>query len=293
MSTTDTAGGLGASRRFLVVLGLIVLAGFGLRVVYVLTVTNEEPTTRVYDATYYELQARAIAEGHGYVDPFLLQAEGRSLPAADHPPLTVFAIVPAAFIGDESTSRLAMRMTMVLFGTTTIALIGLLTRRLTYRWAGDAAGIVAAGIAALDPNLWMNDGLVMSEALSVLITVVLVALTYRVLRTGATWRTVLALGVVSGLGILARAEFVLYVPFLVVPALWVGARSNRPRAVALSAAACATALLVLAPWLAFNLSRFERPTFLSTNDGLSLAGANCDFTFSGSHLAWVTVFEPC
>jgi hypothetical protein len=34
-----------ASTRFLVILALVVLAGFGLRVVYVLTVTRHEPAS--------------------------------------------------------------------------------------------------------------------------------------------------------------------------------------------------------------------------------------------------------
>jgi asparagine N-glycosylation enzyme membrane subunit Stt3 len=48
----------------------------------------------------------------------------------------------------------------VAIGTCTIVVIGLVANRL----AGPRAGLLAAGIAAVYPNLWMNDGLVMSEA---------------------------------------------------------------------------------------------------------------------------------
>ncbi len=290
MSATPDVARPPASTRFLVILALIVLAGFGLRVVYVLAVTRHEPASHEYDADYYQRQARSIATGFGFFDdPFTQAREHRHEPAADHPPLTVIALVPAAAIDDLGSSRLAMRFTMVVIGTGTIALIGLLTRQL----AGDAAGLVAAGIAALDPNLWVNDGLVMSEALSVLLTVALLSIVFHVLRRGASWYSVAALGAVSALGILTRAEFVLYVPFLVLPALWIAARGDRGRAVRFGAVACAIALLVLSPWIAFNLSRFEKPTLLSTNEGVALAAANCDGMYYGSHIGWVDTGPFC
>jgi 4-amino-4-deoxy-L-arabinose transferase-like glycosyltransferase len=279
------------SHRFSIVLALIVVAAFGLRVVYVVTVAREESKTHLYDATYYELQARSIAQGDGFFDdPFLLYRHpDRHEPAADHPPFTTLALLPAALVADPDASNLAMRLTMVVIGTATVALIGLLTRRL----AGDTAGLVAAGIAALDPNLWMNDGLIMAEALSVLITVALVAMAFRVMRGGASWRWVVALGVVSGIGVLTRAELALYVPFLVFPALWIGSRDQRGKAVGMMAGACVVVALVLAPWVGYNLSRFEQPTLLSTNDGVALLGASCDTTYFGSAVGWASVFAPC
>src|SRR5207237_3008176 len=45
--------------------------------------------------------------------------------------------------------------------------------------------------------------------------------------------------------------------------------------------ALVAALVVMAPWVGFNLARFRDPTFLSTNDGLTLAGANCDAMYHG------------
>lgn len=286
--------------RFFAVLALVVLAGFSLRVAYVVTVTRDDD--HLYDATYYELQARAIANGNGYTDPFvLLRDPDRHEPAADHPPLTVFALLPAAFVEDRDTSQVAMRLTMVVFGTATIALVGLLARRLATDHPGDrfgdrfgdAVGITAAVLAALDPNLWMNDGLIMSETLSVLLTVAVLAMVYRVLRGGASWRWLLALGAVTGLGMLARAEFALYLPFLVVPAVWIGARGDRRGALRASAIAIGATVLVVTPWVAFNLSRFEDPTLISTNDGLAIAAANCPGTYGGSLLGWGDVFPPC
>jgi hypothetical protein len=45
----------------------------------------------------------------------------------------------------------------------------------------------------------------------------------------------------------------------------------------------AGALVVMAPWVTFNVARFERPVTLTTNDGTTLLGAYCDETFSGPY----------
>ena len=39
---------------------------------------------------------------------------------------------------------------------------------------------------------------------------------------------------------------------------------------------------MIAPWVGFNLARFHDPTFVSTNDGLTLAGANCPSVYYGA-----------
>jgi 4-amino-4-deoxy-L-arabinose transferase-like glycosyltransferase len=288
-------------RRFFAWLALIAFLALAGRVVYVVTVTHDDPN--IYDATYYELQAREITHGQGFFkDPFLLFSDHpEDQPAADHPPLTVFALLPAAFVEGPRASQYAMRFTMALIGTATVVLIGLLARQL----GGDIVGLAAAVLAAVDPNLWMNDGLIMSEALSALLTVGLIMAAYGVIRRGVSWPRAVLLGVLAALGILARAEFVLYVPFLVLPALWIGARRNGQhdgprdhradlrRAGGMAAIAVGVTLVVLAPWVAFNMSRFQEPTLISTNDGLALRAANCDVTFYGSRIGSVNVFPPC
>jgi hypothetical protein len=44
------------------------------------------------------------------------------------------------------------------------------------------------------------------------------------------------------------------------------------------------ALVFVMPWVGFNLSRFEKPTFVSTNDGLTMLAANCDPSYHGPRL---------
>ena len=62
------------------------------------------------------------------------------------------------------------RYAMALFGTVLVLLIGLLGRRVgravPRRRTPTRSGLVAAGIAAISPNIWVNDGLVMAETLT-------------------------------------------------------------------------------------------------------------------------------
>jgi hypothetical protein len=55
--------------------------------------------------------------------------------------------------------------------------------------------------------------------------------------------------------------------------------SERLRPVAVVAAGT---VLVVGPWVAFNLSRFDEPTFISTNDGIAILGSTCDAVFYGT-----------
>ncbi len=268
--------------RFWPWLGLVLLAAGGLRVAYVLTVTRHD--THFYDAAYYQLEAASIAHGDGFVDPFAeIRSPGsKAQPSAEHAPLTSLILVPAGFVDDTELSALLMRFTMVLVGLGAIVVLALLGREL----GGDTVGLIAAGIAALDPNLWMNDGLIMSESLSILLVAAILLLAYRVLR-GASLRWVTALGVLCGLLTLVRAELAALTPLLALPAVWIGSTRRSPPSahrVGRAAGCVAVAVLVVAPWVGFNLARFEKPTFVSTNDGLTMLAANCDPSYYGATL---------
>jgi hypothetical protein len=56
--------------------------------------------------------------------------------------------------------------------------------------------------------------------------------------------------------------------------------------VAWLAMAGAAALLVIAPWPIYNLDRFERPVFLSTNLGVALRSGNCERTYHGDLMGY-------
>src|SRR4029079_1712333 len=107
-------------------------------------------------------------------------------------------------------------------------------------------------------------------------------------RERPSWRRAALVGAVCGLATLTRVEFVLLVPLLVFV---VAASLGVPRAERWKQAllALVVTLIVLAPWVGFNLARFHDPTFVSTNDGLTLAGANCDPMYHGSSIGFWTL----
>jgi 4-amino-4-deoxy-L-arabinose transferase-like glycosyltransferase len=286
------------------VLLVIVAVAFGVRVAYV-AIAKAGPCPIVLpggahvgsspsrclrgDEIFYNAEANYVAAGHGFNEPFtaLTHPGEKSPPAADHPPLTVFVLAPVSWLTDHPPLSWVIkeplhdhvrehRYTMVVLGTLLVALVGLLGRRV----GGETVGLVAASIAALSPNIWINDGLVMSETLTALtVTGALWGALWW--RDRPSWRRAAVVGAACGLATLARVEFVLLVPLLAVV---VACSLPRPWAVRRKQAcvAVAAALVVIAPWAAFNLARFHNPTFVSTNDGLTLAGANCDAEYYGS-----------
>jgi 4-amino-4-deoxy-L-arabinose transferase-like glycosyltransferase len=271
----------GRRRSFATILLVILGVALVVRVAFVMFVARDDH--HFYDAAYYELQARTIADGHGYTDPFqyLPGHSQRALPSAQHPPLTVLALVPVAWIGNElgvadKTSQTAMRVEIALVGLLGVAAIGLLGREI----GGDRTGLVAAGIAALYPYLWVNDGLIMSEAFAVVLVTLAMILTLRIARGPTLWKA-LALGAVCGLATLARAELILLAPLFGIPLLWTFRGTSWSRRLAVVALVGAGTVVVLAPWIGYNLSRFQDPIFVSTNDGIALLGSNCPSVYHG------------
>jgi 4-amino-4-deoxy-L-arabinose transferase-like glycosyltransferase len=290
--------------RFGRVLLVIVAVAFGIRVAYVAiakagpcpvvladgTRVGSSPSSCVKgDELFYNAEANYVAAGHGFEEPLsaFTHPGQKPPPAADHPPLTVFVLTPISWLAEHAPFDAVIkeslhdhvrehRYTMVLLGTLLVALVGLLGRRV----GGDAVGLVAAGIAAVSPNIWVNDGLVMSETLTAL-TVVGVLLGALWWRERPSVRRAAVAGFLCGLAILARVEFALLVPLLVVVFAFTMPRPWRERWKQ-AAVAVLVAVVVIAPWVGFNLARFDDPTFVSTNDGLTLAGANCPSVYYGS-----------
>lgn len=266
-------------KRFWRVLLLIALVALTVRVLYVGLAKRDEAI--VGDQLFYNAEANRLADGDWFIEPFNPRHDepGQPLigsdPAADHPPLTVIVLAPVSFLTGDSI--IAQRLTMTFLGVATVLVIGLLAREL----AGDRAGWIAAAIAATYPYLWVNDGLIMSESLAALLVSLALLYAYRLMRRPSLGLAVL-LGALCALAGLARAELLLLVPLLAVPAaLLARSVAMKVRWQMVGAAALASAVLVL-PWVGFNLARFDEPTFLSTNDGIALIGSNCESVYYGA-----------
>jgi 4-amino-4-deoxy-L-arabinose transferase-like glycosyltransferase len=174
------------------------------------------------------------------------------------------------------------RLVTVATGCVTVWLLALLVLRL----AGAKVAVAAAAIAALYPNLWMNDGLVMSESISMMLVSLALLLALRAAEDRRL-RWAAATGAALGFGVLARSELALLVPLV---ATWLALVGRLPQRHWRSAAvAVAMSGLVVAPWVGFNLARFERPVLLTTNDGTTLLGANCPTTYWGDTIGGWTI----
>ncbi|MFI5053551.1 MAG: ArnT family glycosyltransferase [Acidimicrobiia bacterium] len=251
---------------------LIVLGALALRVGYVMLAKRTEPV--LGDQIYYNAQANTIARGGGFTD----FRDGSQ--QAEHPPLTALALAPTSWVMEQfdpgGNHLLAQRLTMALLGAGVVLVIGLVGRSVV----GNRAGLLAAAIAAVYPNLWINDGLVMSETLATLAVALAILFAYRFIRA-STWANAGWLGAACGLAMLARAELVLLLPLMVLPvALLLHALPVR-RQIGLFLVACVAAAAVVSPWVVANLTRFDEPVFFSTNDGLTLCGANLHRTYYG------------
>ncbi|MFZ4718080.1 MAG: ArnT family glycosyltransferase [Ilumatobacteraceae bacterium] len=224
------------------------------------------------DSWYYSDQARRLTEGVWFREMFADQ------PGAEHGPLTSLLMWPFSYSDDYQTTQ---RLVTVITGILLVWVLG----RFAEDLAGRTAGVAAALIGALYPNLWMNDGLVMSESISMLFVALTLWAAWRTVSTtdvNRFMRNSFLLGIVAGLAVLARSEVALLVPFLfawLVIARRRAALPWRPALVAVTAV-----VLVVSPWVLFNLSRFDRPVLLTTNDGTTILGANCDLVYGGEAL---------
>jgi 4-amino-4-deoxy-L-arabinose transferase-like glycosyltransferase len=164
----------------------------------------------------------------------------------------------------------------VLTGGGTILVLGLLGRRL----AGDRAGLLAAGLAAVYPTLIAADGALMTESLYGVLAALSLLAAYRLVDAPGLGRA-LILGAVVGVAALARAEALLLLALLLVPLV------RRPGGLRAAAAVCLAFAVVLAPWTARNWIAFDRPVIVATEGGETLAGANCDASYFGPNIgAW-------
>ena len=181
----------------------IVLVSLAFRVAYVLAAKPGDELKG--DQFYYSIQARLIADGRGFEEPFNDGAE-----AADHPPMTVLVAALVSWGGSDPVMR--QRLLMAFLGAGVVWLVGLLGMRVV----GRRGGLIAAGLTGLYAAFWMNDGLVMSETLSALCIAGLLLAVYWYLERPVAGRAALV-GLLTGLTALARAEMLLVIPLVLVP----------------------------------------------------------------------------
>jgi len=257
--------------------------GLAIRVAAVLGTANKQPKG---DAFFYHYLANLLAAGKGFINPFLYfeHIPHEVVKTASFPPGFVFVLTVASLAGFKSF--FAQRIWCAIVGAAGIAVCAAVGRDIS----GRRAGLIAAFLVAVYPNIWMSDPLALSETLSPVIVAVVLLFAYRFWRKPAV-RSGFWLGLCIGAAALVRDELSLLGLFVLVPAA-IGARNLVPSA-RLKAffAGCVGFVVLVGPWVGYNMSRFSDPVFISTGFGVTLASANCASTWSGPYEGYWSM--PC
>jgi 4-amino-4-deoxy-L-arabinose transferase-like glycosyltransferase len=259
-------------------LAAIVLGGLVVRVAYVIA-DRRLPVAGDGDGYYWS--GRFLADGHGFVSSgmFRFSHDETIAAAADHPPGWILVMAVPALLGFQKV--LYYQLLACLVGTATVAAVGVTGRRI----AGPRAGVLAAGLAALYPNLWMYERVLQCETLAMLFTALTVHAAYGFWDRPGT-RGAALMGTYVGLLTLTRPEALLVGLLVVAPAIWLRRRAPVGRLVGWSALAAGLAVAPLVPWAIHNTMRFEEPVVLTTNLGQTLVAANCDDAYHGDKLGF-------
>ena len=260
-----------APRRFNLILFAITVGALALRVVYVLTVTRYQNGT-LYDSFWYYSTTIGLHSGQFFREPFSFS------PSAAHPPMTSLLLGAGDYILGLWGGATSSLLVMAILGAAVVFCVGLLGRAVAGPWVG----LTAAGLAALAPNFWMPSGILMSETPAMLFMALILLAVVHMVRA-PTVATAIFLGLACGAEALVRAELILFVPGLLVPATLITPAPLRRRLLLLGVGVVAT-MVVLGPWVGRNLATFKDPTYISTGNGLALLGANCPETYSGPEL---------
>jgi 4-amino-4-deoxy-L-arabinose transferase-like glycosyltransferase len=255
---------------FTVKLVIIAIGALIWRIVYIKLELGFQTLT---DEAWYVGQAHNLFGAHPWTSIF-----DYNIPTAQHGPLTSIVMAPVAWLFPHAT--VSMRFVMAVIGSVTVFVCGLAAREI----GGERAGLFGGVIAAVMPDLWIRDGLVVSEPLAALLVVSSIWLIVRSKRQ-LSYRILAALGALCGLMALTRAE---ETPARVVIVLVACLKFTNMTQWRLWAPRVAVALMVgagiVAPWSWYNSSRFADSVLISNNIGTTLVGANCPDTYFGSAL---------
>ncbi len=268
-------------RRFGAWLAVIAVGGLAVRLIYLFGWRNPWPV--IGDPYYYHHGANLLADGEGYVHPFRFLLEGVRMPGADHPPGYMTVLAGFSLLGMRSF--LWHQVVSCFLGVGGVVAMGLAGRRI----AGERVGLIVAVMTALSPNVFLFDAMVLSETLVVSTTAIVLLTAYRWWDRAGTGEAI-AFGAAIGVAALVRSEAILLGPAIAVPLLWW--RYRRPEHKPLRSyglqlgAAGLVALIVIGPWVGYNMSRFERPTTLSAQFDQTLGTANCDRVYYGDRVGY-------
>ena len=229
-------------------LAMILLLAVGLRLLWALFV----PVSPISDASIYDIFAREIAAGHGYVFP-------------DGSPTVYWPVGPSALYGFFyalfGTHGWAVALPNIVMGTALVAGI----YRLALLRFGERVASIAGLIAALWP-IWVQFTTTLSSELPFTLLLIAALLVRMETRMPGWGRIVLSTV------LLAAAAYMrpTILPLVILYPLTEGACRRPARAALHLVLAVAVATALLAPWAARNRALFGAPVLISANFGANL-----------------------
>ncbi len=273
-SSVDGLSGRVRHLGFRAQVALITIVGFAWRIAYVL-IFRRNRLPFLGDSLQYSIGANALAKGQGFINAWAAIGFRREASAA-HPPLYMIWLAIPSWLDHGSASQLTHMLWTCVLDVGTIVVVAATARAI----AGDGAGIIAALLAAFYPNIWVNDGVLLSEPMAIFTVSLVIWTTYRFVHR-PTVPTAVLVGAMCGLAALSRSELLLLSPLLLIPlALFRRGTPFVPRLSWVVAGGLAT-LIVIAPWVVYNQGRFKERVIFTGNFGTTLAAANCDAVYYG------------
>lgn len=234
------------------------------------------------DSVGFHLQANLIRDGQWFV----LSAgdlEGTYWATTGKPPLYPLYLAASSLLGLDTL--LQHRLASTLIGAVLVFTLGWVG----YRLAGPRTAVVTAVIAAILPSFWIIDAALLAECLYALFIALTVWAAYALVARPTEVQAV-ALGLAIGLAGMTRYEGVFLVALLAAPLLWLALPAESiGRRIQLGLVVTLSTCLVLAPWIGFNLGRYEETVLLASPPGTVTVSANCDRTYYGALIGYHSV----
>ncbi len=259
------------NRGFWIWTAAFAAVGLGIRVAAVLGRPNRSLGG---DAKYYNDAANLFVEGYGFIDPFHFYLNHLRLQTAAWPPLFVWVLAMAAVVGFKS--YFAHRMWCAVVGAIAVVVCAMAGREI----GGRRVGVLTALVVAVYPNIWMSDEPALSETITPLLVGLVLWSAYRFWKNPSL-KSAAVMSLCLSVAALGRDELTILFLLLVVPMVLL-ARNIAWRQRLVMVGVCAgVAVLVIGPWVGYNMNRFSKPVFISDGLGVTLASADCGSTFSG------------